>query len=217
MNEATWHGVFDPAELKDEYVAQAHQLSDATKAGDWDTVFTLLPDRLGWFSPNVWRPGGTALYTPLHQAAWHGAPLPVVERLVELGSWRTLRTAKGQRAVDIAAEKGHRHLLGILEPVVHRTADAETLGWLDLHLAALVDSRIRPQITTRLRNPSCEVLTEIDEGKLWYPVPGMYGGFSIQLRENHLYVTSWCRVVGGSGQAHVVTREGYTLVDEGFV
>ena len=33
----------------------------------------------------------------------------------------------------------------------------------------------------------------------------------------YLYVESWIRVVGDSGQAHVVTHEGVTLVDEGFV
>ncbi len=44
----------------------------------------------------------------------------------------------------------------------------------------------------------------------------MYGGFNIQLREDHLYVESWCRVVGGSGQAHVVSRDGYTLVRAGL-
>jgi hypothetical protein len=46
----------------------------------------------------------------------------------------------------------------------------------------------------------------------------MYGGFSIALmRGNYLYVESWIRIVGDSGQAHVITHEGVTLVDEGFV
>lgn len=47
------------------------------------------------------------------------------------------------------------------------------------------------------------------------PVSGMYGGFSIELRSGYLEVSSWSRVVGGSGQTHVTTREGYTLVAEG--
>jgi hypothetical protein len=45
----------------------------------------------------------------------------------------------------------------------------------------------------------------------------MYGGFDIQLRDGYLEVTSWCRVVGGSGQRHVITEDGATLVDRGFV
>jgi hypothetical protein len=45
----------------------------------------------------------------------------------------------------------------------------------------------------------------------------MYGGFSVRLMPGYLYVESWIRVAGGSGQAHVVTHEGVTMVDEGFV
>ena len=56
----------------------------------------------------------------------------------------------------------------------------------------------------------------MEEG-LWFAVPGMYGGFQIKLMRSYLFVTSWCRVVGGSGQAHVITAEGYTKVEQGFV
>ncbi len=45
----------------------------------------------------------------------------------------------------------------------------------------------------------------------------MYGGFHITLRQGYLESSSWCRVVGGSGQLHVITHEGAVLVDEGFV
>ncbi|MET3962816.1 hypothetical protein ABIE44_002750 [Marmoricola sp. OAE513] len=171
--------------------------------------------RDGWqLSPNHWRPGGTSYYTPLHQAAWHGAPVEVVEELLALGSWRTLRTARGQRAVDIAADGGHERLVDLL--AVKSTGAADHAA-IDEHLAALVESRIRPQIDLELRHPTTEVLTEVPGRKMWYPVPGMYGGFNIELRDKYLYVTSWSRVVGGSGKAHVVTREGTMLVDRGFV
>jgi hypothetical protein len=30
-------------------------------------------------------------------------------------------------------------------------------------------------------------------------------------------MNSWCRIVGGSGQAHLITTAGAILVDEGFV
>jgi hypothetical protein len=55
----------------------------------------------------------------------------------------------------------------------------------------------------------------------WFPVPGMYGGFSYRLEgegtEARLIVESWCRVHGGSGQRHEVTAAGSRLVEEGFV
>jgi hypothetical protein len=211
VTSPTWHGAVGvPASSP-----PVDALANWAKAGDWDRVFALFQSP--FLTPNRWRPAGSSFYTPLHQAAWHGAPVDVVERLIELGAWRTLRTARGQRAVDIARQHGHEHLLEPLEPVICQNLNAETIGLLDLQLAGLVESRIRPQLEIEFRHPTCEVLLEIPDGKLWYPVPGMYGGFSIALREEHLYVESWCRVVGGSGEGHVVTRDGAYLVRAGFV
>lgn len=52
----------------------------------------------------------------------------------------------------------------------------------------------------------------------WFPVPGMYGGFSYWGRpEGGLIVESWSRVVEGSGERHEVTAEGHSLLDRGFV
>lgn len=47
--------------------------------------------------------------------------------------------------------------------------------------------------------------------------PGMYGGLSTSIQRNRLVVKRWSRVVGGSGQAHVITESGCVLVEEGFV
>lgn len=140
----------------------------------------------------------------------------MVQQLIDLGAWRTLRTAKGDTALDIARDKGHRHLVEILTPKIPPRDDLAVIDWLDLQLAELVESRIRPQLEIELHHPACSVLTEFPGRRLWYPVQGMYGGFSIQLRENHLLVKSWSRIVGGSGEAHVITQEGRFLVDRGF-
>ncbi|WP_211368229.1 hypothetical protein [Pseudoxanthomonas gei] len=55
----------------------------------------------------------------------------------------------------------------------------------------------------------------------WFPVPGMYGGFSYwgegQGDDTRLVIESWSRVLGGSGQRHEVAREGVRLIEEGFV
>jgi hypothetical protein len=57
--------------------------------------------------------------------------------------------------------------------------------------------------------------------KEWFPVPGMYGGFSYKLFSKNgkpvLNSSSWSRVVGGSGQRHEITEDGYVLMEEGFV
>ena len=55
----------------------------------------------------------------------------------------------------------------------------------------------------------------------WFPVPGMYGGFSYRLEQRDsgpvLVADSWCRVVSGSGMRHVITPTSVTLEEEGFV
>lgn len=55
----------------------------------------------------------------------------------------------------------------------------------------------------------------------WFPIPGMYGGFSYWVegrgRTARLVSESWSRVADGSGQRHVITTGGCRLVDEGFV
>lgn len=55
----------------------------------------------------------------------------------------------------------------------------------------------------------------------WFPIPGMYGGFSYRWAECSseplLVVESWCRVAEGSGQRHHITADSCTLIEEGFV
>jgi hypothetical protein len=73
----------------------------------------------------------------------------------------------------------------------------------------------------RLPLPDVALLLMSGEPKAWFPIPGMYGGFSYWLEgegeQAKLISESWCRVVGGSGQRHEVTANGSRLVDQGFV
>ena len=119
---------------------------------------------------------------------------------------------------DIAEATGHDALVPLLEPESSNLADADVLAMLDRRLVDLVEQRIRPGLTVRLRPFPAVTFTELDPGtRVWFPVPGMYGGFSVALMRNYLEVQSWSRTVDGSGQAHVITAEGTVLVDEGFI
>jgi hypothetical protein len=221
----SWPGVLDPTLLKEEVVARNHRLADAAKAGRWSEVFEVLD--LSWVSVNQWRLGGDSWFAPLHQAAWHGASTSVVTGLLERGALRLLPARDGRTPYDVAQAHGHTHLLDLLTPPVTRLAPARAAD-LDRGLATVIDGRLRlPEgiadsygkpLDECLRYPPVAVLPECPEQRLWFAVPGMYGGFSIALmKESYLFVESWIRVVGDSGQAHVVTHEGVTLVDEGFV
>lgn len=70
--------------------------------GRWDDLLPILRD-----DPSLINlANGSKGYTPLHQAAWHGAPLPVIGELLALGADRGQSTRnKRQTACQIAAEK----------------------------------------------------------------------------------------------------------------
>jgi hypothetical protein len=221
----SWPGVLDGGLLKDEVVARNRRLADAARAGRWQEVFEVLD--LPWVSVNQWRLNGSSWFTPLHQAAWHGASASVVTMLLERGALRTLPARDGRTPYDVATGRSHTHLLELLAPP-RTSLTPERAGDLERGLAAVIDGRLRlpggiaesygKPLEECLRYPPVAILPECPGQALWFGVPGMFGGFSVTLmKESYLYVESWLRVVGGSGQAHVVTHEGVTLVDEGFV
>lgn len=72
--------------------------------GNWKALLPILKEQ-----PNlVNQASGSKGYTPLHQTAWHGAPLSVIGMLLRLGADRRIRTInKHQTALEIAIEK-HR-------------------------------------------------------------------------------------------------------------
>jgi hypothetical protein len=232
-----WRGVLDPAQLHDHIVVASHRFADAAKAGNWGAVLTMLNDPTLLIDVNAWRPGGTAWFTVLHQAAWHGAPVNVVASLLGRGALLTLTESHGRTAYDVymdrapkihggkgvgIAEASRTLLAQQLVPPPPPLSRDEILS-LDGHLAEVIDGRIRGVLFEGrnprevLRYPPVGILHELPDQHLWFPVPGMYGGFDIRLQQNFLDVKSWCRVAGGSGQEHLVTSAGAILVDEGFV
>ena len=116
-------------------------------------------------------------------------------------------------AAEIARQRGHVELVPELQA---EPAEGDLpFPVLDGHLMGLIEARVRPALTVRLRYPQTAVVHEA--GRVWYPVPGMYGGFLLKAIPEGVEAESWVRVVGGSGQRHVISRNGCQLVEEGFV
>ena len=215
-----WDGITQSENLNEDAANTRIALADAAKSYKWPTVFELL-SKYGEFV-NSCRPGGKSLYAPLHQAAYAGAPADIVHRLLELGAWRTLQNARGERAVDVAERKGHHQLRETLEPVLKHQVPIGVLLKIQSHFHEVIRGRIDRELPNHgLRLPELEPLLELDRPQMWFPVPGMYGGFSYCLEltgaDAKLVAESWSRVVGGSGQRHEITTYGSRLVEEGFV
>jgi hypothetical protein len=194
-----------------EAVRRRDRLADAARAGRWEHVLAALEQHDEW--ADAPRLGSRSGYRPLHQAAWHGADPAVVRRILELGGLRTTRTTDGDRPVDIAAARGHRPLVELLDVDPAAFPPAATTAALQTHLHALMTGRAAEFGVDRpLRLPPVEAVVELGGRGLSCPIPGMYGGFALAWRDGAIVADSWCRVSGGSGQRHRVGVDGVELI-----
>lgn len=96
------------------------QLAKLAYNGRWTDVLDLLRQQ-----PELATAASAGKgYTPLHQAAWHGADLSIIGALLALGADRRLLTKEGQTARDIARSR-HPHredLHYILTPTMRSLA-----------------------------------------------------------------------------------------------
>ena len=215
MKPLLWDGVTQRSSFSDWVVEARDRLAEAAKAGEWPVVFGVLAKEPGWV--NSGRICGSSGFAQLHQAAWHGADPDVVDRLLDLGAWRTARTAGGETARDVALRRRHSQLAEPLTPVVRHPVGADALTRLERNFHGLIRGRVDDLVAEhRLRLPDLTMLTEVAEPIFWFPVPGFYGGFRYALVGEELAVDSWCRIVGGSGQTHRVTVDGVRLVESGW-
>lgn len=218
--DIVWDGITRAEVLHEDAAKIRHALADAARVYHWPRVFELVAEHPELV--NAGRLGGSSLYAPLHQAAHSGAPIEVVQRLIGMGAWRTLQNSRGERPVDVAERHGHRQILGLLAPEYKHHVPIGVLLKIQAHFHAVIRGRIdQPLPDHRLRLPELEPLLEMDRPQVWFPVPGMYGGFNYRLESAGvtamLVTESWSRVVGGSGQRHEITSAGSQLVEEGFV
>jgi hypothetical protein len=98
----------------------------------------------------------------------------------------------------------------------------KTLKILEQQFHAIIRARAAEfSVEHLVELPSLAPLLAQSEPKAWFPIDGMYGGFSYWLTGSgnriKLIAESWSRVVGGSGQRHEITADGSKLVAEGFV
>lgn len=213
MKEVWWLGANNPEAVSDVELERSHALADAARDYQWPKVLELLATPM--MSVNASRVGGKSGFAPLHQAAHGGAPVEVVQALLEAGAFRTLKTTDGDRPVDLARKQGHTHLLELLEPQILLQVAAEKLWQVEEGVQAVIRGRagVQPLLEkAAVRLPPLEVLTEIPGHALWFPVPGMYGGFHLQLGkvadEPICIVDSWIRIVGGSEERRLVSTGG---------
>lgn len=225
MNESaeiktpTWLGFSDPVKLSADGKEIVARLGDSARDGRWATVFSILYTNDALL--NLCRPGGTLRFAPLHQAAYQGDKVATAE-LIRRGAWMGLRANNGERASETARRRGHGGLAMDLIPPVHWSIPEESIRALEFFLHAVIRIRANDLVqASGLRLPPIEPLTAMIEPTLWFPVTGMYGGFSLRLLRGGtspvLMADSWCRVASGSEERHIITTRGVQRMDDPFV
>ena len=217
MAQARWNGVDGIDErTRAPYwrIGIRHELADAAHSYDWPRVLGILDDHPDCV--NASRPGGRARYTPLHQAAHGGAPASVVRLLLAMGAWRTLRTRRGERPVDIARRRRRHDLVPLLTPVYRRRrVPLDVLQRMEGHLHSLIRAYSAGRQPS-LRLPELEPLLELERENVYFEVPGMLGGFLYRLEEDgaapRLVVERWSRVL--VCHRYEVTPRGWTFLDQ---
>lgn len=217
QRQLTWNAALDAEQFSEEYAKERARIADAAKVGDFVGVLQGLEQP--WSSASDWRLEGTSWFTPLHQAAWHGAPIMVADELLWRGAFRSQPDAQGRLPADIARTRGHDELATFLTPRPHPRDEAD-LQSIESHLHELVMRRAAGMGVhrQRLRAVPVAILIELrPDERLYVPVPGMYGGFSLRWEGDAVESSSWSRVSGGSGQTHIIRPSGAELTEEGFV
>jgi hypothetical protein len=220
LEPVIWDGITKSETVIECAVRLRRELADFAKAYNWKKVIEVLSENPALI--NATRLDGHLLYTPLHQAAHGGASTKVVDTLLRFGAFRTLKTSKSDRAVDIAKNRSHVHLIRILEPVYEQDVPGAELLRIQDRFHALIRERARRMVEDhKLRLPELEPMLEFGQRRFWFAIPEMYGGFAYWLageaRDARLISESFCRVVGGSGQRHEITATETRLLEEGFV
>jgi len=110
-----------------------------------------------------------------------------------------------------------RSLLEVLKPPP-ATLDCDRIAALNSQLTAVIDDLIQHlfrggDLRRMLRYPPVEVLHELPRKQLWFPVPYLWGGFRIGLRDNDIEVVGGYRELDPVGDVPVATV-GYTITPE---
>ncbi len=149
--------------------------------------------------------------------------MPYPSKPIENGGYASLNPPYQGRIDGIKADEYHYNKRSKMIPIQDRPED--TLLKIEHYFHQLIRERagyfIRRQQLELPQLPQLTATLLANKSPDWFPIPGMYGGFSYELKtlENEmvLITESWCRVVGGSEQKHQITTQGIELLEEGFV
>lgn len=229
-----WNTYIKPEQ---EMVDRISKLTNLSTEDEWMDVLEEMDERYCYrhylcnFKNLDESPFPNTKWTFQHHAACHHAPKKVVKTMREKGFAMSFIDSDGKLPKDYLPTD-------VEEEYKQFFAPDYGLSKLNIHNLALIEKNLHKVINSRVKRlvdehnlilPLLSVLLEQqkmdfgDDESNWCPIPGMYGGFNIEIHLNeddtdvdYLETSSWCRVAGGSGQRHKCFPEKWELVEEGF-
>ena len=213
-----WDGVTKSKTTNDERDSKLNNLFQLVEECDWNKIIREIkksPELI-----NSIKPDGINGFTLLHYAAVNNINVNFVKQLLKYGAWKTIRSFDGDTAFDIAERLSNTAVVSILKPEYKIIIPHKEVRILEKYFHELIYEITEGLvIENSLRLPQLEVLLELGEVCMWFPVPGMYGGFNFYFTNMNgdfkLVSESWSRIVGESEQKHEISLNGILLVDEG--
>ncbi|XP_057313772.1 uncharacterized protein LOC130655086 [Hydractinia symbiolongicarpus] len=165
-------------------------------------------------------------WTFLHHAAFYYAPISVLEEIKAKKFVMSLKDAEGHMAIDHVKSTASPSYKNLFKPRFKiENIDLKKLNKIEKTFHGVINSRVEDLVNEHnLILPTISVLLEkaVKTEEFWFAVPGMFGGFTIELKYNDemtdveaVNTTSWCRAAAGSCETYLCTENNVTLEDTG--
>ncbi|MFZ6643919.1 hypothetical protein ACO0LL_29610 [Undibacterium sp. TC4M20W] len=213
LHSQSWDGVTQSSTLKYGWNRSRQSFAQAVQAADWSKVLDLLSKGE---NPNDWQLSGASRNTAMHSAAEAAAPREVIQAMLDMGAWRNIVNAGGERPLDIARRYGHSHLFDLLEPVLLLPYSSAEMQAIQTHLHQIMSG---PSYIEKhqLRLPELGPLLEVAALKMHFRVPEYYGGYRYWLDSTRdqatLIVESHSRMTSSPAPRWEITSAGAERVE----
>lgn len=123
-----------------------------------------------------------------------------------MGASKTLRTARSKTSFDISNRNElDSEILELLKISQSITDTAQEIFKMEAALHDVILSRVEDIVTSSLPQLTSYLY---EKGEFYFPVPGMYGGFTVKPHPDRLEVYSEVRIMRGSEMTHLIRRNG---------
>lgn len=223
-----------PEEIKDN-ILKISELSSNSTESEWMECLSSIDNYDGYIcnvqTEEEKSPFPSCIWTFIHHAAYHNAPLSIIQKIKANNFVLSLKDGEGQLAVDHVSSNASEEYKDLLKPKYKMNISAEKLKNIEKIFHELIYSRTElcTEILIKKHHlilPAISILLEphVDITYFYWEIPQMHGGFSMEFEWNEdktdvtgLVTNSYNRIFGGSGKTHLCTEKEAVLLREGYI